>query len=144
MESKEEAKLQGQDKDCPICYTIMVEPISLSKCQHRVCAQCLSHLSEIVNKCPLCRSGFDVPGQNQWEEQLDIKFQEYLKNTFGQEYQKRYKELESAFLLIKDCEYVMIDLEVGNHYWPIKEPEINSWSKHVVAHKWSAFVRLAK
>ena len=51
------------EKDCPICMSIMVQPVTLT-CKHRYCAQCVKAyvdhrgnglLRDINKKCPLCR-----------------------------------------------------------------------------------------
>ena len=56
-EEKKISESDLHDKDCSICFTIMVEPIKL-ECNHRFCIQCISKLfvDPINRKCPICRA----------------------------------------------------------------------------------------
>ena len=56
MIDTEEVKESIPDMDCPICYTIMVEPVKLP-CKHHFCHVCLREFfSKGKMECPLCRA----------------------------------------------------------------------------------------
>ena len=74
------------DKNCPICLGLMVEPVLLD-CKHRFCNHCMkrflnksNHINAIQNfkkNCPLCRQGIKVK-----KMEIDYKFQNLIKNNF--------------------------------------------------------------
>jgi len=43
--------------ECNICFNFMMEPVSLPKCGHKFCIQCISKLFKMSSDrcCPLCR-----------------------------------------------------------------------------------------
>ena len=58
-----------ETKDCPVCYNIMVEPVTLPKCGHTFCIGCLNiayaKQQSDDKKCPLCRQ------EHKYEARLD-------------------------------------------------------------------------
>ena len=48
------------DTECFICFTIMVEPVTLP-CKHTFCRECLRKFFQTKVECPMCRA---VPPAN--------------------------------------------------------------------------------
>ena len=43
-------------KDCSICNELMIEPVCLKRCGHRICINCLNNLflKDKKRTCPIC------------------------------------------------------------------------------------------
>ena len=52
-DEKNEKIVEIEEKDCPICLMIMVEPCKLA-CRHMFCKDCMELI--IYSKCPMCRA----------------------------------------------------------------------------------------
>ena len=47
------------DKDCPVCFNIMIEPCRIPKCKHVFCVSCVEQFIQQKFACPLDRQPFD-------------------------------------------------------------------------------------
>jgi len=55
---------QSFEKDCSICYEIMIEPVTTS-CGHNFCYNCLRKAVETKMTCPICRAEIeDIDEEN--------------------------------------------------------------------------------
>ena len=45
---------------CPVCRTYVQSIVTLIRCTHEVCHQCMKQLSINDTRCPLCRSEYVV------------------------------------------------------------------------------------
>ena len=77
--AKKMFKKEVVEKDCPICYTLMVEPIQLP-CKHYFCHRCARNLK----CCAICRSKFEI---DYFESAIDHKYADKIKKTFPSEYE---------------------------------------------------------
>ena len=88
VEEEEKAR-DSVNKDCPICYTVMVKPCKLP-CSHLFCTECLELLR---NKsfgqvlCPMCR--FKISPN--FKIEIDIKHQKLISCAFPKEFAKKKK-----------------------------------------------------
>ena len=131
IELIEETKQCSDDINCPICYNVMVEPVSL-ECNHRFCWPCIKHSKSVKSQCPLCR--VDII-----ELAIDQKYQAYIKESFAPDFQKQKEILKKNGKLFEDI--FDFDLEVGNHYRLLakgfsKTPDGARNNQH-----WTAYVR---
>jgi len=52
--------LTAEDVQCPICWSILIEPVSLP-CKHSLCLACFrKHVEETSLQCPCCRMRLSV------------------------------------------------------------------------------------
>ena len=87
MEKLNKSKEQDEvEKDCCICYEIMVEPIRL-QCKHRFCASCLMQAANNGNFCPLCKAKHYLQFK---KSEIDVPFQKLIAQTHIAEFDKRH------------------------------------------------------
>ena len=46
-------------KECPICYSIILEIWKPNPCEHYFCKKFIARWSKFRNQCPLCRRFYD-------------------------------------------------------------------------------------
>lgn len=92
------------DKDCPICKLIMVEPVKFISCVHVFCRQCaLKMVRHLNTSCPICRTysdqkpvirekkvkGKSVPFMDFEHFSPSVKLQKKIKLYFPDEFKDR-------------------------------------------------------
>jgi len=99
---RESEKVDGQDEclrdglDCPVCYTLMVDPVQIG-CNHIFCRACLLQTAESeVRACPLCRAPFEPGTSSRWVTELRPHSATRLRvrEKFPAEYKKLNSEVE--------------------------------------------------
>ena len=107
--------MQREDCDCPVCFTILVEPV-VTPCKHHLCIQCTRAILPTTNKCPLCRTPF----AKDYKPKVDKDLQKFVSQIADSEWKQRKSEL------VKDGKWVgdrvSLAFSFGNSYKRIKNP----------------------
>lgn len=82
---------QVSDFDCPLCQSLLMEPITTS-CGHTYCKECILRALDHNNKCPVCRAVIHVAQ----EQPVNVLVRALITRNFPREYELRKKELEDA------------------------------------------------
>jgi len=130
MPVEEEKKI---DVDCAVCYTIMVEPVTLP-CKHTFCRECLRSFFIHKMECPLCRA---IPPAN-----FELKVNKNQQKKFKEMDPKAYKSMEGNLRKQNKLVGDLFDLKItfGNRHKLIpngkelKGGEVNK-------HEWTMFVK---
>lgn len=81
--NEEESKdADGVDTECAICYTVMVEPVTL-ECNHSFCRICLKTFFQQKIECPMCRA---VPSEK-FQLLVDPVLQKQIKWVNPEEFE---------------------------------------------------------
>ena len=124
----EEIKREEFDPCCPICLTVMVEPVK-TPCEHIFCKNCLTDFIKLNCECALCRKIIPKDFKMDVEEELDAE----IKYKFPEEYAKSKKLIET--INAKKSYLVDVEFEVGNFHKDVVKVGKNS-------HKLTPFVRI--
>ena len=60
IKPKETDELNKKVKNCPICYELITDEVSLDNCSHTYCLKCIRELSKLDSKCPLCKKRYFI------------------------------------------------------------------------------------
>ena len=87
---KEKTEIVNEEDNCPVCLTVLLDPISLRKCKHLFCERCIEDSYELtgVKKCPLCRVEFK---ENDMVKM--IKLQASLQTKYSKELAEKRKTI---------------------------------------------------
>lgn len=108
-----EKEVQKEDYSCPICLSLLCDPVVLS-CTHRFCWSCLSRSSERMQSCPVCRKNQQLDPNN---FRIDWILKEFLEGKFPESQQRDqivsqsqqrdslHKELESRASLLPETNH---------------------------------------
>lgn len=92
-------------KDCPVCFQFMVEPVTLNACMHRFCITCINNIfsRDAKKSCPMCRIQYkDLTNKSLKLKHIDQVYCGYLKKLYPEEYNQRHKEMYKQGLLLCD------------------------------------------
>lgn len=128
IERIEVIKLTDIDPCCPICMTVMVEPIK-TPCGHTFCKNCLTDFNKLNSECALCRKTIPKTFKMAVDKDLD----EWIKSKFPEEYEKSKKLIET--INAKKSYMIDVEFEVGNFHEDFKKGGKN-------CHKLTPFVRI--
>jgi hypothetical protein len=132
VDSRNTEMISGTDYDCPVCMTLMVEPISV-KCKHVICLTCTEKIAiEEQPKCPFCRVEFDFTKDLSFNSEL---FRNSLINHAKDFMKIAEKILDERYKNKGNIEYL---ISYGNQHKILQDQ--NGENKH----EWTAFVKLRK
>lgn len=77
------------DLECPLCQSLLYEPISTS-CGHTFCRSCILRSQDHTNKCPICRAVIHITA----EQPVNVLIQTILLKNFPEEYKARKMEVQ--------------------------------------------------
>ena len=87
LEKFDEKERDEAEKDCCMCFNLMIESCILP-CKHRFCIQCMRTHLEYGTTCPLCRQ--PVPSffkMQYYHHNIDEEYKRYIKRKFPVEYE---------------------------------------------------------
>ncbi|CAD8064908.1 unnamed protein product [Paramecium sonneborni] len=119
-----------QSYDCPICLSIIVDPIQLSECKHIFCSACLIDLLDYNNqsyKCPLCRQQYLKNQPLIVNQDLAKK----IKDSNPQLYAQRQQQILQQQMMLPN--QIKVSVVYGNYYEHIKSnnKNVNQWILNV-------------
>jgi len=75
--------------DCPLCHSLLYEPITTS-CGHSFCKDCILRAMDHDNKCPMCRNILNITP----EYGVSVILSQILAQLYPEEYKLRKEEKE--------------------------------------------------
>jgi len=100
LDNGDESRITLKDVTCPVCFSILIEPVSL-RCRHPLCLACYTKtLSTTSSSCPICRERIGNWGRKSAKEGnlVDSRLWNFLKDRFKERVEARLNGVDSQEL----------------------------------------------
>lgn len=87
---KRKLSLPLESLECPLCQTLLYEPITTS-CGHTFCKCCILRVMDHSNRCPLCRTVIYITP----EHGISFLLQEIIQQNFPRQLKQRREEIQN-------------------------------------------------
>lgn len=98
MEAKERSKRDRSDFMCPICLSILIEPVTMP-CKHCLCKPCFDQNVEVTSlNCPFCKTRIGTWCRKSKKDNkiIDHKLWKIIQEDFPDEVRKRLEGLDDS------------------------------------------------
>ncbi|CAI2376868.1 unnamed protein product [Moneuplotes crassus] len=129
---KEQIQSNEDNYNCPVCFTVMAEPVA-TPCDHHFCYICIAQTLERNNfACPMCREGFAEDYIPDIDKDLQKEVSEKMPEEFAQVTQ-----------LLKENNLYRGSLKSIKFFFGNRHKEVPEAGYDEVGHEWICFVESA-